>query len=339
MRITPAVVSIFLGGAILLVAIGLWTMGALPLPGFAMGSKVPSEEGFVGVPIARTRIPAHTKLTRDHFFDRSGNLSVARLPADQVRPEMITNLRDLIGRVLERDKSPGYVFTEADLLSAGTRPGLVAGIPPGKRGMRVQADQVQGLYGLGPGDRFDLVATIPIETGKLGRGLSIGGPYKDVAMLQADLTNWMKQATVRVLVQNGVLVEPLQTRSVPVSANTLTQGAVTRMRPVQEGVIAVDPQEVALLTQAVAVKAQINVVLRSGNPEDPMESATPELQPSDPYSGIGGGLSNGEIPAGIGGIPRLSMVEMISSSRGKEQGRGFIGVPVDPRERSKTGPP
>lgn len=339
MLITPASISILLGGAILLVAVGLWATGMLPMLDLAMGSRPPSMEGLVAVPIARVPIPAHTKLTRDHFFDRAGKPSQIHLPAEQVRPEMITSLKELLGRVLERDKSPGYVFTEADLLPAGTRPGLVAGIPPGKRGMRVQADQVQGLYGLAPGDRFDLVATIPIETEKLGKGLSIGGPYKDVAMLQAELTNWMKQATVRVLVQNGVLVGPLETRSIPVSSSSLTQGSVTRMKPVQEAVIAVDPQEVALLTQAVAVKAQINVVPRSGNPDDPAESFTPELQPSDPYSG-GRALSDGEVPAGMGGIPRLSMVEIILSSSGKkEQARGFIGVPVDPRAPLKTAPP
>lgn len=192
--------------------------------------------------------------------------------------------------------------------------------------MRIEAEQVKGLYGLHIGDRFDLVATIPIETKNGAKGLKIGGAYQEVLALQAELTNWMKQATVRVLVQSGQLVQPLITRQVPISTNTLQQGAVTRMRPVQEYVIAVDPQEVALLTQAIAVKAQINAVPRSGQPGDPDDSRTPDLQPWHPYGGLAG---TGDSAAdAFGKIPKLTMVETISGHRKQGLSRGVLGVPM-----------
>ncbi|MCP9453685.1 MAG: hypothetical protein NNA23_13500 [Nitrospira sp.] len=313
--------------AFLLVVVGitvasLWAGGVITLDHW-FG---PSREGLVAVPAPSRPIPAYTKVTRDFLLDQNGNLSFIYLPPDAVTPEMYVQLSDILGRVTKKPKPPGYVFTEADFFPKGSRAGLVAGMPPGKRAMRIEADQVRGLYGLNIGDRFDLVATIPIEAKNAAKGLKIGGAYQEVLTLQAELTNWMKQATVRVLVQNGVLVEPLTTRQVPITTTTLTKGPVTRTKPVQEYVIAVEPEEVALLTQAIAVKAQINAVPRSGQPGDPEDSRTPDLQPWHPYTGF----VNGRDPLShsFGAIPKLTMVETITG--GKKQGfnRGVLGVPL-----------
>jgi hypothetical protein len=99
---------------------------------------------------------------------------------------MITNIADVIGRVLDHDKEPGYVFTEADFLPPGTREGITAGIPAGKRAVRISADKVDGLYGLHAGDRFDLLATMPIEASRSSGGQSFGfsGPYGQQLALQ-----------------------------------------------------------------------------------------------------------------------------------------------------------
>lgn len=313
--------GIVLIGAMLALA-GLWAVGAINVDRL-FG---PSHEGMVAVPTPAKEIPPYTKITRDHLVDSSGKLSLLYLPPDAVTSQMYTQLGDVIGRVTRKPKPPGYVFTEADFLPKGSRDGLVAAVPPGKRAMRIEADQVKGLFGLHIGDRFDLVATIPIETKTGAKGLKIGGAYQEVLTLQAELTNWMKQATVRVLVQNGILIEPLTTRSVPVNVNTLTQGSVTRTKPVQEYVIAVDPQEVALLTQAIAVKAQINAVPRSGQPGDPEDSRTPDLQPWHPYGGlVGTGDSVGDA---FGKIPKLTMVETISGKQKHGLDRGILGVPL-----------
>ena len=78
------------------------------------------------------------------------------------------------------------------------------------------------------------------------------------------------------------MVEPMITRGVPVYQSSLTEGAATRVRPVQEAVIAIDPEEVALLTEAMAVNAKLTSIPRSGRPDDPLNSRTPNLAAGEP---------------------------------------------------------
>jgi Flp pilus assembly protein CpaB len=279
--------SIVLG----VVAIAVLMVGALSLAGIAdfsrLRANVTSTEGLLAVPVPARNIPAYARVTRDHFWDPANRrLTFIYLPENSVAPEMLTRLPDIMGRVLDHEKPAGFVFTDADFLPRGTREGLVAGIPAGKRAIRVEADKVQGLYGLRAGDRFDLVATLPIEAARGTQAFgNVGGVYGQQLALQAQLSNWQKQATVRVMVQNGVVVEPMITRQVPVFSRTLTQGGITRMRPIQEIVIAIDPDEVARLTEAMAVGAEISTVPRSGRPDDPPDSITPDLRPVSPFGG------------------------------------------------------
>lgn len=268
-----------------LVGAGLWYAGVIDLSGLRRPTR--STAGLVAVPIPLRAIPAYTRITRDHLFDpQTQQVSVLYLPPASVTDVMLTRVGDIIGRVLDHDKGPGFVFTNADFLPRGTREGLVAGIPAGKRALRVDLEKVDGLIGLHIGDRFDLVATLPIDAGlNATRAFDVGGAFGAQLSLQARLQNWQKQATVQVLVQSGVLVEPVATRQVPVFSRTLTQGGITRMRPVQEAVIAVGPHEVAPLTEAMAVGATISTVPRSGRPDDPQDSLTPGLRPISPFTG------------------------------------------------------
>lgn len=298
----------------------LWIFGIIDLSRFAAKAGA-STRGRIAVPISAKPIPAYTKVTRDHLWDpKSSDLAVLYLRPEQVSPEMLRDLKEIVGRVLDHDKDAGYVFTAADFFPPGTRPGMVAGIPPGKRAMRVEADKVHGLFGLNPGDRFDLVATLPIDASKAQQNFKFAGVYGQQVDLQARLTNWQKQATVRVLVQNGVVVQPLTTRQVPVYSRTLTQGAVTRAKPIQEMVIAVDPAEVAHLTEAVAVEAQVSCVPRSGRPEDPIHSRTPDLQPWNPFQGLS---ASGNADASQGPGQPLATIESISGTK-----RELLAAPV-----------
>jgi len=250
-------------------------------------SSEPSTAGFIAVPTPAKVIPAYTRVRRDHLWDASrARISVVYLPPRVVTPEMLVSISDVIGRVLDHAKEPGYVFTDSDFLPKGTREGIVAGIPAGKRAVRISADKVDGLYGLHAGDRFDLLATMPIDASRGSGSQSFGfsGPYSQQLALQAQLSNWDKQATVRVIVQSAVVVEPMITRGVPVYQSSLTEGAATRVRPVQEAVIAIDPEEVAPLTEAMAVNAKLTSIPRSGRPDDPLNSRTPNLQPVSPFS-------------------------------------------------------
>lgn len=262
----------------------LWGFGVID----PFGTRVeePSTAGLVAVPTPARRITAYSRLTRDHLWDpRNSRIAVVYLPPQAVTSEMLLKISDLIGRVLDHDKLPGYVFTESDFLPKGTREGIVAGIPSGKRAIRIAADRVEGLYGLHPGDRFDLLATMPIDGSQGGStSFNFAGAYGQQLALQARLTNWQKQATVRVMVQNGLIVEPMNTRGVPTYQSSLTEGGSTQMRPVQEAVIAINPDEVARLTEAMAVQARITAIPRSGRPDDPVDSRTPDLHPSSPFA-------------------------------------------------------
>ena len=299
-----------IGTALVVVAV-LWAAGVLTRETFGLVGPSPTR-GMVAVPTPARNIPAYTKVTRDHFWDPvTKQLTVIYLPPRSVTPEMLVNFNQIFGRVLDHEKPAGYVFTEADFLPVGTRPGLVAGIPPGKRAIRVEADKVQGLFGLQPGDRFDLVATLPIDMKGRTQAFGFAGAYSEQLALQAQLTNWQKQATVRVMVQDGVVVEGVTTRQIPVYANTMTQGGITRMRPVQEGVIAIAPGEVARLTEALAVEAKISVVPRSGRPDDPKNSVTPNLSPVSPLRAPGQG-TGGSGTTTDGG---LAVVEAIAGSK------------------------
>lgn len=257
------------------------------------GNEAPSTEGLVAVPTPAMPIPAYARIRRDHLWDaRHQRLSVVYLPPRAVTKEMIVNIGNIIGRVLEAQKEPGYVFTEADFLPKGTREGIVAGIPAGKRAIRISADKVDGLYGLHAGDRFDIMATLPIDAnGTSNQSFNLAGPYSQEMALQAQLSNWDKQATVRVIVQSAVIVEPMTTRGVPTMQTSITEGTATRTRPVQEAVIAIEPDEVALLTEAMAVDARLTSIPRSGRPDDPANSTTPNLRPFSPF--VTGGLDGG----------------------------------------------
>src|SRR5262249_47963916 len=102
----------------------------------------------------------------------------------------------------------------------------------------------------------------------------------------------------RVMVQNAIIVEPMVTRGVATLQSSLTEGTATRVRPVQEAVIAIAPDEVAPLTEAMAVEARLMSVPRSGRPDDPPNSRTPNLRPFSPFANPnaspGGGTYDGD---------------------------------------------
>ena len=292
---SPGVVT----AVVLVVAlVALWGTGVLRPETFGYGEKkAPSRAGLIAVPTSAGPIPAYTKLTRDHLWNpKVGEFAFIYLPPASVSPEMIRDIGKIVGRVMDHDKPAGYVFTEADFLPKGTRPGLVAGIPPGKRAIRVDAEKVYGLQGLQRGDRFDLVSTVALDAKGSGAGMGAGGGvYAQQMELQARLSNWQKQATVSVVVLNGVVVEPVGIRNIPTTSNSLTQGAVTRTKPVQEVVIAIAPNEVAHLTEALAVDARIVCVPRSVQPEEEPSVAPAPSRPRSPYAGGGDGAGTGQM--------------------------------------------
>lgn len=314
-----------------LAAGALLTAGALYLSGaFASAPKGPVDdlpetlpEGQVAVLMAARDISAHARVAREDLWDaRFGRPALTIRSKEFVAQSgAITDITKIVGRVLARDKRPGFVFTERDFLPEGTRPGIVAGIPAGKRALRLEAEKIGGLVGLNPGDRFDVVATQPVDPQAAGApgALDLGGAYGALLSQQLALQNQTlrrQQAIVRVVVQSGVVVSPLETRNVPVSSSSLTSGLRTTPRPVQEMVIAISPDEVAPLTESIAVGAQLTCLPRSGLPDDPKDSVTP------------GSVPDVHLPGGAAGGGRLPPLAVVDRIQGEE--RDLQAVPASP---------
>ena len=295
----------------------------------------PPAEGKVRVLITARPIPAYAKVTRDDLFNPQRKaFSFLDLEADFVeRNGVLVGSSAIVGRVMAREKRQGFPFTEQDFLPKGTRPGLAGGIPPGKRALRIDVETVRGIIGLNLGDRFDLIAArdarAAAPAAKAGGAASMSGVYSDLVPDRGPAPGGAKgkRARVDVIVQNGVVVTPMETRLVPTSSTSLTAGQVTGTRPVQEMIIALDPDEVAPLMAAIRLESDLTCVARSGHPDDPEESLTPGLdEEGEPTDEPLGATSN--LPAGYEDA-ELTVIETIV-------GGERVLTPV-PRARAEDG--
>ena len=272
-----------IGGALTpgLCATGVWAYSAGHLepiglaPHEAQAEDRTLGDGVVRVILSNQEIPAYTKIRREHFLE-PGKLELRTAVLSKERAEqdgLFTTPGEIQGRVLAQTKSSGYAFRESDFLPEGTRPGLVGGIPAGMRGLPLEAARLRGIADLLPGDRFDLVAAFPMEEQPSSR-INLPG---SLSSKQAARDRSPK-ARVEVMVHDGMIVEPLSVRQVPVSTSTLTQGLQVQTKPVEELVIALMPEEVGGLLEALALEVELTVLPRSGRPDDPA-SRTPDHQP------------------------------------------------------------
>ena len=91
---------------------------------------------------------------------------------------------------------------------------------------------------------------------------------RGVRILGGSVTN----ANTRTDIGHGAVVLPVYTRLMPSTTHSLTNGSQSSTKPVQEIVIAVEPNEVPKLTEAIAVGAELVAVARSGLPEETHET-------------------------------------------------------------------
>ena len=270
----------FVGGTFLLHA-----TGTIELPFLRKEEPEPPKRdlsGLIRVPRSARAIPAYEAVSRDDLWDpQQGSVSTVYLRPEDVSDQMITELGSIMGRVLKREKPRGYVFLESDFYPTGTRPGPTAGVPPGKRAMRLRASEVPGLHGLNQGDRFDLVMTVsveleqpPLRAPRHGSALDVEGPYAALHVGQAlqgeeePVRVKRKHAEVRTIVRNGQVVQPIHQRKEISKTASLLKGATLQATPIEELVIAVAPEEVAELNLALAVGASLLVAMRSGQVND-----------------------------------------------------------------------
>lgn len=269
--------AIVLGGVVLGVGVtvsALVALGVVDLSALRRKATGNPYAGMVAVPISGTPIPIYSVVTRDHLA-APGTLvtRVLHFPPQDVPPDFITDHNKIIGRVMAREKQSGYAFTERDFLPKGTRPGMVAGIPPGKRAMTLDANQVRGLKDLRIGDRFDLLASETVDLQHVQPNIRRGANGSSGA--------GGKDASVRVLVSDGMVV----TRA---AEETPDQGG-GRPNPVtgtggkkpasRDMTIALDTEEIAPLTEALHTSASLFCVAHSGHPEEKHETPVPEIDP------------------------------------------------------------
>ncbi|MEM7516551.1 MAG: hypothetical protein AAF368_06485, partial [Planctomycetota bacterium] len=244
--------------------------------------------GKVRVLVSGREIPAYVKVNRDDLFNAGlGKFATMDVPESLVESSgILFDARDIVGRVMGRTKSPGYAFTEEDFLPKGTRPGVSAGVPAGKRAVRIEVEKVEGIIGLQPGDRFDMVAAIALpKLAQQNPQNGLDGGFAALLKSQASQPK-PRRTKVTVLIQNGVVVSPLETRLVPISSNSLTSGTTARTIPVQEMVIALDPEEVVSFMEAISnEETQLTCLARSGRPDDPVDSITPSKEVESVFGG------------------------------------------------------
>lgn len=259
-------------------AIGtLWFTGHIELPFLSRGERIPP--GTIAVPRSSRLIPAYTKLTRDSIMDAQANVKYYYVkPQDAEKNRMLVDVSQIFGRVLKHDKAPGYVFTEDDFLPKNTRPGLSAGVPPGRKLMTLDLSKVDGFYGLHAGDHVDLVSTSAIEMPKGGGGVG-GGQYGNMLQQEATYAMMQKRARTRILAQDAILVTGEHIRQKPTVSRSLSQGTFVRNIPVQEVDIAVKPDDVPAINEALATEVKITAVAHSGQPGEDDSVETPGSDP------------------------------------------------------------
>jgi len=157
MLMVPAV--LFLGVGVTIG--GLWAAGGIDLSALGLnGEPVDPHPGKTAVPLSAREIPAYAKITRDDLLNPQtfAPTYVYMDPEAVEQRKALTQLSDILGHVMAHDKKPGYLFTAEDFLPEGSRPGIVGGIPPGKRALTLDASNINGAYGLRVGDHLDLIA-------------------------------------------------------------------------------------------------------------------------------------------------------------------------------------
>lgn len=278
--------------------------------------------GTVAVLACPRNLPAYTMITQDHFYTKDGLHTVAVVPeaveANRLFPANADGVKRLVGRVLRRNKSTNYAFTERDFLPVGTRPGPSAGIPPGKRGMWIDLATVQGLADARAGDRVDIVAAIELKT-RPALDTSVLGNLAD-PVAKAKLTSVANrgantpQASSWVVARRALVIQPRRSRSA-------SPGKKRGGSSIEEVFVAMAPDEVASFSQALAQGVTLVAAPRSGQPD----ATTTEIHDSKPED------VNDELRRMLTGDDEQQSFGMVEVIRGGE--RHTITVPRNQADR------
>ncbi|QDS91716.1 hypothetical protein FF011L_04490 [Roseimaritima multifibrata] len=257
-----------------------WTLGyfdAASKPNVAAVDRT----GQLAFPAIVRPMNAHEAVTKDDFIHpQTKQLNVVWLP-EATEKVVSRKMSDLIGRVLRRDKQAGMVLSEADFLEKGTRPGLVAGIPAGKFAMSIPAAEIAGLDQLRGGDRFDLLVSLPKrdDGGQIANSepAALFGGIKPPSLRVGQLS---RRHGVMHLVTDGMLVTLFsgkeRSTSGPSGLTVAPGGSKSKKSTpaIVYAELAVSPDEIGPLTEAISLGTKLTCVLRSGLPSDDVGDAT-----------------------------------------------------------------
>lgn len=228
-----------------------------------------SHEGQIAFPSLTRPIKAYEKITREDLIDmEKQQLRPIWLDENLVKEGMLRDLSKIIGRVAARDKQPGYILSEADLLPTGTRAGVTAGVPAGKRSFSFDVEKVPGLELLRQGDRFDILAALPARKEPVSNiePAALLGGIKPPDTRSGQLA---RQTGIKPLVLGGTMVALTKgANQSTAGAQPLTSKTVTRGSRKQHNIvatIAVEPEEVSPLTEALGLEVSLYCVARSGH--------------------------------------------------------------------------
>ena len=293
--------AIVIGGAGTVALLGATRVIDLGKLAFWREREKPIPADWVAIPRCAKPIERYTKITMEYLTNPlTVRWFVTYVPPDKVPTGVVLDPNKILFRVTAFEKRAGLFFSEADFLPPGTRPGVVGGTPEGKRAITLDAAKLKGVQELREGDHVDLLASIPIDMP--GTGRSNSGRMGASVVASPDVALLPKRSLVRPVVEDGVVVTPAKIRNMPTSSSSLTQGTTTRTIPVQEIVLAVEPQEVAPLAEAMDLKYEITCVARSGRPT-PAATSAARSESSGGFSNVFAALAKSVLGAHVPAAP------------------------------------
>jgi hypothetical protein len=279
--------GILIGGGLITYA-GLSYFGFISRDATQQTSQAtpPDRTGMVRVWKSQRNLTALSRVTREDVVDQSRPeddrvfwMERARVEAN---PGWILDHNKIIGRVLAKNKEADLVFQEKDFLPEGSRTGISAGVPDGKQGFFVDAEKIPGLQLLNMGDKFDLLASLPEEAQakpEAEYGLLAGG-------IKVRAGKPIPLSGVRQLVQDAQMVAITRGRDMTTQSVMGLPEEESRARRndlTTQITIAIDPEEVVPLTQALAAQRTIHCVARSGQKLEEPKSRQQELAGLVPF--------------------------------------------------------
>ncbi|MBK7876189.1 MAG: hypothetical protein IPJ77_10610 [Planctomycetes bacterium] len=222
--------------------------------------------GQVAVPICPRPIEAFVAIETGHLVDaKTKEFAVRWVDQEKAKGNgFITDITAIRGRVLSKDKAPGYAFTESDFAPKGTSAGPGAALEKGTRGVWINVEDASGFETLPRFARFDLVATIKLKS----QGASATDPRfssPDVKESEAEKKAW--SASQRHLITNGKIIVPLA----PANSN----------RKDKRVFVQVAADEAEALSNALAQGAELIVYARSSQPGAGVEDLPEPERPAE----------------------------------------------------------